>query len=442
MRSVRSLSSKRGQKPKMKTQATKIEEKVLGSLRVGHIRVGALKISVPGFMATLGGQEDLKALLLGEIPRKEIHGVVISQHNADSVRHAANRHDEDKIVGEGVKWGTFRRGKAVLFDPASEIFYLAKPELRKKLSAMTGAPSNFFARMIDVNTDNHVTLWNDAIGAGEYLAVLTWQKNLQMGVGGSSIVIPLTPFIDGSTIGSVNVCLNANMIASGILKDILSVPHAMYFGINYCAFKNAAVSEAIFSTLYVHFKSKPKPDAIIVKIRGLPNAGVEDKTDRMGFVARFMESMGLLSEEFKIPSFLFNAGSYGLAALEYGFNSFSEKLNGSFADDPDPDSITGMPKNRQYGSVYHPEKKINISWEEYVKQTNPHPQVEFSSPPDPTDVSTINFRLHAKHYRAAARSAEVHKIIESVFDENPRGLAEEFQRSQACNVQKLLRNPI
>jgi hypothetical protein len=348
------------------------------------------------------------------------------------------------IVGEGVKWSTYRKGKAVLFDPVPEVFYLAKPNLRKKLSNMTGAPNNFFARMIDVNTDNHVTLWNDAIGSGEYLAVLTWQKNLQMGVGGSPIVVPLTPFIDGSTIGSVNACLNANMIASGILKDILGVPHAMYFGINYSAFKTASVSEAIFNTLYLHLKSNPKPDAIVVKIRGLPNADVEDKSERLDFVARFMESMGTLAEQFKIPLLLFNAGSYGLAALEYGFNSFSEKLNGSFADptDPDPESMTGMPKNRQYGSVYHPEKKCNILWEDYVKQTEPHPQVEFSSPPDPKDVSTKNFRLHAKHYRAAARSAEVHKIIDSVYDENPRGLAEEFQRSKACNVQKLLKNPI
>lgn len=442
---MRNLPKKKIRRAELELVSTEIE-RTLGSARVGLISLGSQRLPVPGFMPALNGTEDLKALLSREIPRKELHGIVINQYNADKILLATRQHDKESIVGEGVKWSDFRKGKPLLFDPVPELFYLSKPYLRKRLSDMRGAPGNFFSRMQNINTDNHVSLWNQAIDSGEYYALLNWLKGVQMSAG-SPVVVPLTPFIDGNGAGSVHACLNANMRASDFLRDILEVPHTMYFGINHTAFKSGAASETIFSSLYTRFQSFSAPNAIVLRIRGLPNAEGDDNTPTLGNVGTFMQSMGTLAEEYKIPLFLFNAGTYGLPAIEYGFNSFSERMNGSMGDpaDPDPDIDTKIPKAKQYGKVYHPEWKINLLWKDYVNRSvgrNPYPAVEFSSPPDPNDVSPANFRIQSKHYRVAARSYETHKLVESIIQENSRALAEEFQRSKARNVEKILKNPI
>lgn len=444
MRNLSKTKEKKGRRVHSALAQPKFR-KVLGDIRVGTLRIGTRKLSVPGFMAALNGPEDLNALLMREIPRQELHGVVVSQHYADKIRLAWDEHDKEAIAQEGVKWRDFKKDRVILYDPIPELFYLAKPNLRKRMSEMSGAPKHFFSQMANVATSNHVSLWNEVLQNADYLALLTWQMNLQ---NYSSVVTPLTPFIDG-TPSSVTANLEANKQSSTILRDILGVSNAFYFGINYGAFKTSAVTDTIFSGLYSHFQTNPKPDAIIVRIRNLPDPRKEDKAEKLEYFAGFLQSMGTIGSEFDIPLFLFNGGSYGLAAIEYGFCSFSERLNGNLhdpVDPPDPDEESPLiPKPKQYSTVYHPEQKINLVWEEYLElaRTKPYPAVEFSSAPDPNDISPRSFRLCAKHYRIAARTAEIRKIIDGVEAGNPRGLAEEFQRgSKARNVEKILKNPI
>ncbi len=57
-----------------------------------------------------------------------------------------------------------------------------------------------------------------------------------------------------------------------------------------------------------------------------------------------------------------------------------------------------------------------------------------------SDVSPVRFREQAKLYRISARCDEVKKIKDNI-GKNPRALAEEFARSEAKNVEKLLKYP-
>jgi len=99
----------------------------------------------------------------------------------------------------------------------------------------------------------------------------------------------------------------------------------------------------------------------------------------------------------------------------------------------------------QYGKVYHPEWKINISRKDYINHVetkNAYPKVEYTSAPDHNETSPARFRIQAKHYRVASRCNEVHKIVNGIFEENDRGLAEEFSRSKAKSVQQVLKSPM
>ncbi len=64
-----------------------------------------------------------------------------------------------------------------------------------------------------------------------------------------------------------------------------------------------------------------------------------------------------------------------------------------------------------------------------TRQKLPYPAVPDAEAPSPSEGNPRTFRMIAKRYRLMARCEEVRKIVDGIYEENSRGLAEEFSRS-------------
>ena len=442
-------------KQEMKQKCLEVLE-TMESYRITDIGFGGYIVKTPGFMPIINGTEDLKIVLRKKMPPDQLHGIVINLYNAEKILIAAKKLEKNEHVNLGVKWSDLIKETPVFFDPIPELFYLqTKPycrnnlyaTLRKEISDLPESPNEFFTKMKEVTTKNHVKIWREIIdNGGKYHALLRWLKAFQMG-NGSPVTIPLTPFIDGwEKSGSLNLSINANLRACEFLREIMDVPAMMYFGINHVAFREEKTTLELNNRLYNYLSDKKRqlPNGIIFKIRHLSYDEKDDKAINYGNLKNFFTVMGNLGAEFDIPLFLFQGGTYGLPAIEHGFDSFSDRLNGSLDDpiDPDPELEVKILKEFQYGKIYHPEKKINLQHSDFQKIVTEEdfPKITHTEIPSAFEESTVQFRRNAKFYRIAARCDEVRKIRDNV-GKNPRALAEEFARSEAKNVEKLLKYP-
>ncbi len=420
-------------------------EKAFEASRVGKASLGtADNLPIPGFMPSLNGPEDLQVTLgMDQIPDR-MNGVVLHLHTAQKILRAARNLDRAALVHGGMRWSDLSRKVPVLFDPHSEIFYLKKPFLRKQISDYPEAPSEFFRTMARADIANHVNVWAEAVESGQYARFLTWMEGYQRDAN-APCVVPLTSFVDGRTLSSLEMCLTTNSYASEFIQDVLDSPPVIYVALNYPFLRNIDMVNRLFQGLYDIMQSLV-PYGIILRIRKLPEAEGDDRSPRLGNLRMLLELFGSLGAEFHVMTMLFNSGTYGLPAIDWGFDAFSERLNGSFGDpiDPDPETETRIPKEHQYSKVYHPTKKINLGHQDYLtvhQREGAYPTVPDANAPSTSEENPRTFRMTAKRYRIMARVEEVRKIIDGIYQENSRGLGEEFSRSQATNIAKVLRSP-
>ncbi len=422
-----------------------IENSRLDTARAGIATLGTKQVQVPGFMPAVNGGEDLELLLSRPIEVPELTGIVIPLHASHNVMRRAQRMDlqYDLVIG-GEKWSAFRNKTPILVDPVSELFYITRPSLRRRIAQLPGAPSDFFSKMYRATTDHHVSTWRRAVTDGSYLAALEWISRYEVGMG-ADIVLPITPFVDGQSQVGLDLTIEANSIACEFLSVTNHLP-GLYFALNYPVFRHEGLVSRLIAGIRKMVLEKA-PYIIAVRIRGLPQAERDDDTPLWVSLLGFLIAVGGIATEFGVPFVLLNAGTYGFASLGDGVDFFSEPLNGNLGDPPAEDPITGERKFRPglaAGKVYHPEYKINLSRKDYaatIAAEGAYPAVHHSTPPD-LRVSDVDFRKQAKHYRVAARCEEARKFKAAIQIGEPRSLAEEFARSRARNAERLIANPL